>query len=211
MKVLVCFAVPQEARPFQNLVRGHAGIQVAITGMGLANARRGVADIVRACQPERVFSCGFAGALNSGLRIGDVVFDSAGAPAEIQTKLHSLGAKPAKFFCAKRIAATASEKEELRAKTNADAVEMESEAIQAVCRERGIACVTVRAISDEAGEDLPLDFNQIQRADMSLDFGRLAWSLAKSPGKLGGLWLLQKNCRHAAERLASVVARIILA
>jgi hypothetical protein len=86
---------------------------------------------------------------------------------------------------------------------------MESAAIHAVCAERGIPCVTVRVISDTATEDLPLDFNALAKPDKNLDFGKLAWAIAKSPGKIGALMELQKKTRFAAERLADVLAKII--
>ena len=117
--------------------------------------------------------------------------------------------KPAKFFCADRIATTVAEKKKLRDGTGADAVEMESAAIHAVCRERGIACVTVRVISDTANEDLPLDFNALAKPDKNLDFGKLFLAIAKSPGKIGALMELQKKTKFAAERLADVLIEIL--
>jgi uridine phosphorylase len=176
---------------------------------------------------ELVLTCGFAGGLNPNLKLGDVVFELANVPLApslsplggervsartgegLSSKLLAVGAKPVKFFCADRIAVTAAEKNKLREETGADAVEMESAAIHAICAKRGIPCVTVRVISDTANEDLPLDFNQLSQPDKSLDYGKLLLAVAKSPGKTGGLLRLQKNCRYAAERLAEVLAQIV--
>lgn len=63
-------------------------------------------------------------------------------------------------------------------------------------------------ISDTAEEDLPVDFNLLTTANMSMDFGRLALVLMKSPGKISGLLRLQRKTRMAAENLARVLARI---
>jgi len=180
--------------------------------------------------PDLVLTCGFAGGLNPELKLGEVVFEltdrrgefhepqtenESGArsarPSEsssLREKLLAAGARPAKFFCADRIATTVAEKKKLRAETGADAVEMESAAIHVVCRERGIPCATVRVISDTADEDLPLDFNALAKPDLSLDYGKLAWAIVKSPGKIGALLKLQKQTRFAAEKLAEVLVKV---
>jgi adenosylhomocysteine nucleosidase len=101
------------------------------------------------------------------------------------------------------------EKTELRRTTGVDAVEMESEVIHTICRERGIPCATVRAISDSANDDLPLDFNQVSNPDLSLNYGKLAGALLRQPGKIPALLRLQRNCKLAAQRLADVLARLI--
>jgi len=174
-----------------------------------------------------VLTCGFAGGLNPDLKPGDVVFETENAPLApslsppggervsartgegVFSKLSVAGAKPVKFICADRIATTVAEKKKLRAETGADAVEMESGAIQAVCRERGIPCATIRVISDTANEDLPLDFNALAKPDMNLDYGKLAVAILRSPGKIGALLSLQKQTRFAAEQLATVLEKIV--
>jgi len=93
--------------------------------------------------------------------------------------------------------------------TGADAVEMESAAIHAVCAEKNIPCMTVRVISDAAHEDLPLDFNALAKPDRSIAFGKLAWAIAKSPSKIGALMELRKKTNFAAKQLAAVLEKII--
>ena len=157
--------------------------------------------------PGTVFTCGFAGGLNPALSIGDVVFETRNE--ELQKQLLGAGAKPVRFFCAPLIATTVAEKEELRRTTGADAVEMESQIIHEICRERRIPCATVRVISDTAHENLPLNFNKLSKPDQSLDFRKLAWAIAKSPGKIPVLLRLQRNTKYAAQRLALVLEKVI--
>ena len=225
--VLVCFALKEEATPFRKIAAGKPGVFTLIVGIGRQNAEKSVRSFLASCSPGLVLACGFAGGLNPDLELGEVVFEfpsrsSRGneAQAEIGNQLEppdvgcyetlmAAGAKPAKFFCADRIATTVAEKKKLRDETGADAVEMESAVIHAVCAERGIPCVTVRVISDTAHEDLPLDFNELAKADKSLDFGKLFLAIAKSPGKIGALMALQKKTRFAAEKLANVLGRVV--
>ena len=209
MSTLICFALKEEAAPFHKLAAQRPGVFTVIVGIGRQNAERSVRRFLASAAPELVLTCGFAGGLNPELKVGDVVFDVQSPTAKVQSPLLAAGAKPVKFFCADRIATTIAEKKRLREETGADAVEMESAAIQAVCAEKNIPCATVRVISDPADEDLPLDFNALAKADRSIDFGKLAWAVAKSPGKIGALLALQKKTQLAAQRLAETLAKIL--
>ena len=220
MSILTCFALKEEAAPFRKIAAERPGICTIIVGIGRRNAEKSVRSFLAASTPELVLTCGFAGGLNPELKLGDVVFEIGNRQSAIGNeseppqvgcydRLITAGAKPVKFVCADRIATTVAEKKKLRDETGADAVEMESGAIHAVCHEHGIACVTVRVISDTADEDLPLDFNALAKPDKSLDFGKLAWAIAKSPGKIGALRELQKKTSFAARQLAAVLGQVI--
>lgn len=206
-RVLVCFALKEEAGAFEKFAKGSLDVSILISGIGRKNAESAINAALKDDSPRRVFTCGFAGALNPALRGGDVVFTTN--DAGLQKRLIATGAKPAKFLCASKVASTAAEKLELHRTTSADAVEMESEVIQSICQERSIPCATVRVISDTANEDLPLDFNKLSNADLSLNYGKLALAVAKSPGKIPALLRLQKKCKFAAERLADVLRQVL--
>ena len=204
---LVCFALKEEAVAFRKLANGKSGISILLTGIGKANAEKSLRQFLSGNSPGCVLTSGFAGGLSPELNLGDVVF--ATEDVKLAETISAAGARPAKFFCSSRIATTIGEKQTLRRDTGADAVEMESAMIHAVCGERHIPCATVRAISDTAHENMPLDFNLLANADLSLNYGKLAVAIAKSPRKISGLLRLQKNCRLAAENVAPVLDRVV--
>ena len=206
-KVLVCFAVKEEARAFQKLAGERGNFQVILVGVGKRNAERAIRAALAKERPGLVLTCGFAGGLRPDLTMGTIVF-AADPETGLEPALLAAGAKPARFHCADRVAATAEQKRALWEATGADAVEMESEVICAVCREHSIPSATVRVILDTAHEDLPLDFSRLMTADEKMSYGKLALALAKSPGKVGALVRLQKEARAAAGKLAEVLARI---
>ena len=207
----ICFALAEEAGVFNKTYTGNT--PVFFTGIGRFNAEKAVKNFLATNTPGILFTCGFAGGLVSELKIGDVVFEipsGDGNPyAAVRSKLTAAGARAAKIACTDRIATTAKEKKKLREETGAEAAEMESGAVQALCRERGVPCVTLRVISDTADEDLPLDFNNFLKEDKSLDMSKLMMAVAKAPWKMGALMELQKNTKLAAQRLAEVLVKVI--
>jgi adenosylhomocysteine nucleosidase len=203
--IAVCFALPEEAGPFQKLCGEN--VPVFFTGIGRANAEKATREYLAGHSPELLLTCGFAGGLNSQLGIGDVIFETENEP--VRTKLIAAGAKPVKIFCADRIAVTVREKKQLREQTGADAAEMESAAVQAVCRERGISCTTIRVISDTADEDLPMDFNQFLTPDKKLEMSKLMMAVASKPWKMGAMMELQKKTKLAAQRLGEALKKTI--
>ena len=204
---LVCFALEQEAEPFRRLAVRIPDVRILITGIGARNAETSLRKFLAQHLTRRVLTCGFAGGLDPALEMGEVVY-MTGYPA-LEEKLAEVDATLATFITTPRIATTAAEKRQLRTATGADVVEMESEAILAVCREKKIPCAMVRAISDTADDDLPLDFNALARADLSLHQGKLAWAIAKAPWKIFALIRLYRRTSYAAQQLANVLAKAV--
>jgi hypothetical protein len=82
--------------------------------------------------------------------------------------------------------------------------------ICATCQERGIPSATVRVVLDTAQEDLPLDFNLLLNKKDKLDALKLAFTLLKSPGKIGDLLRLRKQSELAAKELARILRTVLL-
>lgn len=202
-RVLFCFAVEQEAKFFFQ-----PGMEMLITGMGRENAERKLHAALKQQDWQLVLSCGFAGGLNPYMTSGTVVFASD-EDAGLTPLLLSAGACPVKFYCSDRVATTVAEKKNLWEQTGADAVEMESEIIRAICKAHRIPSATIRVISDAANENLPLDFNALMTADQRLNYGKLIWTLLMSPGKIPALLRLQRQTQIAARNLAGVLNKVI--
>jgi adenosylhomocysteine nucleosidase len=204
---LVCFAVVQEAR-FFNAAKDLAGLETLITGIGAANASRAIERALEASRPGRVLTCGFAGGLNPDLAVGAVLYDPEGA-APLAGVLSKLGARPASFHGCSEIITSVRGKRLLRKKTGADAVEMESHIIRGICNRKGIPCVTIRAISDSAEEDLPLDFNRFLTPRSTISYPKLLWTLARRPSCVPALLRFHQATKEAARRLGRVLDGLV--
>jgi adenosylhomocysteine nucleosidase len=150
---------------------------------------------------DRILSIGFCGALDPALRIGDIVV-SGEVPK-------GLGASFVRgdVVSVDRVAITAREKCDLRAATGAAVVEMESAAVAQKAREWDVPFGCIRVVSDAAGDDLPLDFNQYRDADGRFERTRIALAALGRPFTvLPGLMRLDRDCRRAAERLGDFLA-----
>jgi adenosylhomocysteine nucleosidase len=204
-KTLVCFAVREEAKYFRP---ANANCRVVVSGIGKANAERALLKSIEDEPPRLVLTCGYAGGLNPRFKHGDVLFD-ADAGSTFAHAFANIGAMPAKFHCADRIIATTAEKRTLFQTTNADAVEMESGVIRELCRQRGIPSATIRVISDDAGENLPMDFNKIAGADGNMNYLKLAGALLKSPGLVPKLMRFQRELDGCSRKLADALGRLL--
>lgn len=205
--VLVCFALREEARPFRQGLKDFPNVRIVVTGIGRANTERAVAAALMEVRPSFVLTCGFAGGLDPALELNTVLFETT--EATLAARLQGEGLRPARFHCASRMAVTVAEKSSLRRETGADAVEMESTCVHELCRMHDVTCATVRVISDTASEDMPLDFNALTTYGMKIHFGKLAFAIVKSPGKIRGLLRLQRQTASAATVLAAALTRAV--
>jgi adenosylhomocysteine nucleosidase len=149
---------------------------------------------------DGIVSTGFCGALDPGLGVGDIVVSGGGVASPrsfVRGEILSLD----------RVAVTAAEKRDLRERTGAIAIEMESAAVAAKAREWGVPFRCIKAVSDTAAEDMPLDFNRYRDSAGRFSRPRIALAAMRRPfTAVPALLRLDRNCRHAAEKLGEFFA-----
>jgi adenosylhomocysteine nucleosidase len=112
-----------------------------------------------------------------------------------------------RFYSANHVVATAPEKKYLGG--SADAVEMESFEILRQAQAKGVPAAAIRAVSDSADEDLPLDMNRVFSDAGQVSIPRVLGQVALHPCALPGLVKLGKKSRRAAESLAVFLDRYV--
>jgi len=111
-----------------------------------------------------------------------------------------------KLVTAPRVVAAASEKRRLGEQTGALAVDMESAAVAQCAAAAGVPMVALRAITDSADENLPLDFELCFDPDGQFHPTRLIGLLARRPLAVGGFMRLGRHSARAGQALASFLA-----
>ncbi|MCH7957420.1 MAG: hypothetical protein IIB63_07705, partial [Proteobacteria bacterium] len=143
----------------------YEGVRVATveSGMGFARARRAAQALIDAHSPPWILSTGYAGALRTGMKVGDIVMadsivDTHGNELAVDMKMPARkGLHVGRFVTSDTMVRLVKEKQALGEKQTAIAVDMESLAVAQVCREMKTRFLAVRALSDDMSEDLPAE------------------------------------------------------
>ncbi len=158
--VVVTFAVPDESRAFAG-VSERGPVLTVHTGVGdTPGGRRRLERVLEEDEPRLVISAGYAGALRTDLRVGDLVFgenfSDPGLLAAARTLLADEPCHVGLFLTQDTVAETAAAKAALHAATGALAVDMETAWIAEACSRAGVPLLALRVVSDAAGQSFPV-------------------------------------------------------
>jgi hypothetical protein len=224
MLVVTTFALDSEFAPWRRLRSfrrtdgplpiyesriGSVRLRVVLTGIGPHAALAAAAAIFRDT-PDLCIALGLAGGLSEALRVADVVVparvsgpggtpiacDRSALKLALDCGAHRIDA----LYSAPAIVVTAAQKRQLSA--NAEAVDMETRAILGESRQRNIPGLALRAISDIANVDLPLDLNRAVSPKGHINRGRLLAALLRRPKALPGVVRLGVQGHRAASALS---------
>ena len=183
-------------------------------GVDLAGA---AADAVRQrVKPDTVVSTGFCGALDRDLNLGDILIATSvldignGRMYPALQPRESAQVRSGAVVCSPRVAVTRDEKRELRA-TGAVAVEMEASAIASRAHQWRAGFYCIRAVTDLADQDFPVDFNRMRDRAGRFSRSRIAAAAIARPwSRIPGLIGLERGCRAASRSLGEFFANCTL-
>lgn len=201
-------------------VVGETEVTVLITGVGSEAAAQAMDLMMRMADKDQYFdvcvSSGLAGALCETLSVGDIIapkeliveLKHAGHGAErleVDAGLRKLalggGAKNANcLFSTDEILVKASQKKSCASR--AQSVDMESFEIVKAASAWGARSVVIRAISDAATEDLPINFNLTLSDKKEVSLSKVLIQVAKNPLVLPALIRFGGQSKRAGELLA---------
>jgi adenosylhomocysteine nucleosidase len=167
-------------------------------GIGADAARRAAEAVIALYAPKVVCSVGFAGALDQGLRVADIIQPlrviNAGDGSSVnlnrgQGVLVSFGA-----------VASPPQKVKLRDSFGAQAVDMEAAAVARAAEARGVGFAVVKVISDEFDFSFPAMERFVDPSGRFLE-GRFAWFAAVRPWLWPKVVRLARNSSRASRAL----------
>jgi len=169
---------------------------------------------------DLAISSGLAGALKEGLKPGDLIVpvktrtlrNDANADSDpvFRERAIQQGALPIEtLITMDRIVPTALEKARLA--FFGEAVDMESAIIMSQCSAGAVPALTIRAVSDAADEDLPIDFDRCLTPQGAIRPMRLVNAIVRRPSKLPNLVRFGRQSNQAAQSLASFLDDFIAA
>jgi adenosylhomocysteine nucleosidase len=188
---------------------GAGRVRVVLTGIGHRAATAATATVFQD-RPDICIASGLSGGLSPALQVADVIAagrtrGSDGRAVDSDASLVALaaacGAKiVSTLYTSDTIVVSAAEKRIMSAM--GDAVDMESAAVLDASRDRGIPAIAIRAISDPAGVDFPVDLNPALNGRGGFSLIRVMGALARRPHAVPGLVRLGVDGRRAASALA---------
>ncbi len=196
---------------------------VALSGMGEAAARRAGETLVGRCRPELLVSLGFGGALTPGLAAGDLVLGETfwrynPDTRELQAGPHPAFPRPLPLLCG------ALKKAGLTAVTGSlvttsriihkgrqggplaglprPVLDLETGALAEMAAAQDLAFLSLRAITDAAGEEIPEFLHTAGDQGATVGVGAALRWLAADFRRLQDLLHLWRRSRGAARKLA---------
>lgn len=229
--IAITFALPAESSAFLSRVSGRKNItrdgittiqgrvantelEILHTGVGESICQRRMENFLQDQNAKLLISSGFAGAVTDDFSPGDLIivenFSEPQLLSRARQLLHGQAVRTANLYTSPTMIDSRAERAAIAQTTGATALDMETKCIAEACFARGIAVLSLRAISDTPGEPLPAPANvlfDIER--QQTPFLRLARYTVIDPAVIGRLFRFHRQIADARRTLADAITTVI--
>lgn len=174
-------------------------------GIGAEGARRATEAIITLYAPRLVYSVGYAGALEPGLRAGEIITPARVIDAGDGSSIRIAGGNG--VLVSYKHIASPEQKSKLWQSYGAQAVDMESAAVARAAELKTVPFKAVKVISDEFDFDLP-GTERFVDSDGRFREGRFAVYAALRPWLWGRVIRLTRNSVRATKALCGFLSEI---
>lgn len=174
-------------------------------GIGASGARRATEAVIALFHPKVVYSAGFAGGLDPGLRVADILRPSrvVNAADGSSSNLDGTGGVLVSFGSV----ANPEQKSKLRHSFGAQAVDMEAASVARAAEARGVGFGVVKAISDEIDFEFPA-MERFVDSEGRFSEGRFAMFAAIRPWLWPRVTQLARNSTRASRALCAYLDKL---
>ena len=172
-------------------------------GIGAEPARRAAEAVIAIYAPSVVYSVGFAGALDPGVKVGTVVQPAQVINAGDGSRVNLSGGSG--ILVSLGSVATPAQKAKLKESFGAQFVDMEAAAVARAAQARGVEFAAVKAISDEFDFSFP-SMERFVASDGAFQQARFATFAAMRPWLWPQVWKLAHNSNRASCALSDWLA-----
>jgi adenosylhomocysteine nucleosidase len=185
----------------------HEKTVVVCCGMGLEPARRASEAVIALYDPARLLSVGFAGALTTDLRVGDIFEPSAIIDARDCSRIPVRVSASRNLLLSFGSVAGTAQKAKLAEAFGAKAVDMEAAAVAAAAAAHGIGFAAIKVISDEAEFEMP-HMERFIDSHGHFKTVSFAFFIIPRPWLWSRVAALASNSRRAAKLLSDRLQRL---
>jgi hypothetical protein len=210
--IAVVFALGFEAKNF-NKHANNSNIEYCICNLTGRRITDEIYNIIRKNNIQCIVLLGFAGGLNTTLRVGDVILAKNYTSPQFLPHFEFMAGtcRAVHLKTVERVIEARAEKERCWQEWGADCCDMESAHVWKVAQSLSIPMITVRSISDAWDSDMPIPGNiLIDPRTSKPNTLRILGYLMRHPQCLPEFLRMVRHASCAAKRLASVAEREII-
>ena len=210
---------------FQEGVAACRRVAWCVAGAGSEAAQRATRLLIDGHRPRVIVSAGFAGSLAPTLARGAIVFPNrvitgaGGPPIEVAATGQgsstpplgsSAGSGDLTIVSVDQVVTTAAAKRDLATDSGASLVDMETYAVAAAAQAAGLACISIRVVSDDASQDLPKEIGALVQPQSGMRrLGAALGAIGRRPRAALDMWQLWEHAVVDGRTLAGAIERFL--